>query len=444
MRIIVDTALNTGAGEYQNMGDVSMLQVAVNRLLKLWPSPCVQVLTGSPENLAKYCPGAKPLTRAGRNLWVGDSFLLGRVHNYLPDSIARRLSGLTTALERISPSFLGSMVRKRLWLRDAENIGGDLIAFLEAMENADLFIVCGAGGFADSCREWNMSTLNTLEVALRRKIRVVMFGQAMGPLSDAEVLSKARGVFPAVGLVTLRGGRGGQPLLESLGVRSDKILTTGDEAVELAFEARSQEIGCGLGVNLRIASYAGTGEEIVVKLKSMLHEFAAKHGVPLVPLPIAFHSRANDPEAIRRVLAGHDDQSDGGANLDTPMKVIQQATRCRVVVTCAYHAAVFALAQGIPVVCLTNSAYYDAKFLGLEDQFGLGCETVSLANPELLRRLPEALERAWQSAEAVRLPLRQAALRQIEAGRSAYGLVRDMTDTHRAEKSPGRRDGARE
>jgi hypothetical protein len=31
------------------------------------------------------------------------------------------------------------------------------------MESADLLVVCGAGGFADSCKEWNLTTLSTLD-----------------------------------------------------------------------------------------------------------------------------------------------------------------------------------------------------------------------------------------------------------------------------------------
>ena len=65
MRVIVATALNTGAAEYQNMGDVAMLQVAVARLLSLWPDARIEVLTDSPSNLSRYCPGARPLPRAG-------------------------------------------------------------------------------------------------------------------------------------------------------------------------------------------------------------------------------------------------------------------------------------------------------------------------------------------------------------------------------------------
>ena len=96
------------------------------------------------------------------------------------------------------------------------------------------------------------------------------------------------------------------------------------------------------------------------------------------------------------------------------------------VVTGAYHAAVFALAQGIPVVCLTNSPYYLAKFQGLEDLFGLGCTIVMLSEPDLPGKLDTALERTWNSAEAVRLPLLDSALHQIEGSRGAYQRVNSL------------------
>ena len=437
MRIVVDTALNSGSAEYQNMGDVSMLQVAVTRLKRLWPSASIEVLTESPENLRKYCPGAKPLPRTVRDLWIGDreglnSFMFTRFFKNLPDSISSRLSGGIRTLELRWPKLLSLLIRCRPLLGDG---GGDfkarLIAFLETMEDADLFVVCGAGGFTDDCRMWNWSTLNTSEAFIRRNIPVIMFGQGIGPLSDVEVLSKAKTVLPEVKLITLRGGRGGPAILESLGVDASQVLTTGDEAIELAYEARSQDLGQGLGINLRVASYAEIGSDFVDKLRPILQQFARRHNVSLIPVPIAFHQRASDHLAIQHLLAGFDDQSDGGATLDTPLKVIQQVSLCRVVVTGAYHAAVFALAQGIPVVCLAKSPDYIAKFLGLEDQFGRGCETIFLDEPEALEKLADAIDRAWQSAELVRRSLQEAALRQIQLSWEAYEQVRDLQDSHR-------------
>jgi polysaccharide pyruvyl transferase WcaK-like protein len=436
MRIILETALNTGIAEYQNMGDVSMLQVATTRLMRLWPFANIEVLTESPANLAKYCPGTKPLPRAGRDCWIGDresfySFLFTRYYKYIPEWIIYWLTRLIRMIELKSPALLRLMIRLRPILGNGGNYKHDLITFLEAMENADLLVVCGAGGFADSCRKWNITILNTLEAAIRRNIPVVMLGQGMGPLNDYEVISRAKNLLPEVDLITLRGSRGGLVLLKSLGVNISQVLTTGDEAVELAYEARSEVIGHGLGINLRVASYAGVDNDFIDKLRPVLQESAKLHNAPIIPLPIAFHQWASDHQTIRRLLEGFDDKSDGGLTLDTPLKVIKQAGRCRVVVTGAYHAAVFALAQGIPVVCLANSPYYGSKFHGLEDLFGLGCETIFLNAPAVFEEIIAAIERAWQSAEIVRLPLQQAALHQINMSWSVYEQVRGLLNSQR-------------
>jgi len=234
------------------------------------------------------------------------------------------------------------------------------------------------------------------------------------------VLSRARRVLPGVTLISLRGGRGGVPLLESIGVAPAGVLTTGDEAIELAYSARTEKAGNAVGINLRIASYADVKTDTVEKLAAVLQDFALRQKAPLLPIPIAFHEYANDHQTIRRLLAGYDDESDGGLSLDTPMMLIKQTARCRIVVTGAYHAAVFALAQGIPVVCLTNSPYYLAKFQGLEDLFGFGCTIVMLSCPDLSSRLAAAIETTWHSADVVRSPLLQSARCQTERSREAY------------------------
>ena len=76
--IVVDTGLGKGISEYGNMGDISMLQVAVDRLRGLFPKASIQVLTDSVENLARFCPAARPLDNVGRTLWFADGVLLGR------------------------------------------------------------------------------------------------------------------------------------------------------------------------------------------------------------------------------------------------------------------------------------------------------------------------------------------------------------------------------
>lgn len=425
MRIIVATACNTGAAEYQNMGDVAMLQVAVARLLDLWPDARIEVLTDSPANLARYCPRATPLSRTSCMCWVKDRVLLGHYHQFLPKLVSARLSKLKRIVGVRWPPFLELLIRVRLSARATNCSDNELTDFLEALKAAGLLVVCGSGGFADSCKEWNISVLDTMETAIRRGIPVVMFGQGIGPLSDPVSLSRARDVFSEVTLITLRGTRGGQALLDAIGPPAE-VRTTGDEAVELSYSARTNERGNAVGVNLRVASYADVRSDTTVRVASVLQEFARRNQTTLLPIPIAFHEYAQDHEAIRQLLAGFDDESDGGLPLDTPMKIIKQTARCKIVVTGAYHAAVFALAQGIPAVCLSNSPYYLAKFEGLRDLFGSGCTVLTLSDPDFSERLAFAIDKMWSSAEEVRVPLLQSAAHQIEASREAYQFVKNL------------------
>lgn len=434
MRIVLATGLDQGIHEYGNMGDISMLQVAVSRLMNLWPSANIEVLTTSATKLAKYCPGTKPLTSAGWSIWVGDDILLGRYSKLLPERTNRHLIEWKNALEIDWPRFLRLIVFSRLWLRNRVADISSVKAFVESMDNTDLLVVCGAGGFDTHCRAWNITILSTIEMAMRLKIPVAMMGQGMGPLDDPVVLSRAKRVLPKVNLITLRGSRGGLALLESLGVAPSQVQTTGDESVELAYEARSKDFGQALGINLRIADSAETDKADIERISNILQQFARRHNVAMIPVPIAFHPYGRDDLVIKQLLAGFDDQSDGGLSLDTPLKVIQQVGRCRVVVTGAYHAAVFALGQGIPVVGLVKSPYYITKFLGLEDLFGNGCETILLNEAELEKKLYSAIERAWKYAEKVRVPLRQAALGQIELSRGAYEQVKVLLASRTARR----------
>jgi colanic acid/amylovoran biosynthesis protein len=425
-RIIVDTGLGKGVEEYSNMGDISMLQVAVNRLHKLFPKACIEVLTDSAENLARFCPAARPLDNRGRAQWFANGVLLGRYTNSVPRWFVNLLVSLKKIIRSRCPNLLRAIVIRSLKLRNRPTDAEAVVAFTRALQQTDLLLICGAGGFYYGCQAWNLDILDLLEAAIQRNIPVVMLGQGFGPLSDPLVLKRAAKVLPLVHLITLRGNRGSLAILRSLGVAESKVETTGDEALELAYEARSEEPGRGLGINIRFLASAWTDDDDIKSIRPVLQDFARRHSVSLIPLPIAMQANTKDDLAVKQLLIGFDEQSDGGKALDSPLKVIKQAALCRVVVAGAYHAAVFALAQGIPVVGLAKSAYFSSKFLGLEDQFGEGCQTILLNEPALPQRLHSAIERAWQNADRLREPLRAAALRQIELSRRSYSRLKDL------------------
>jgi len=425
-RIIVETGLGKGIAEYGNMGDISMLQVAIARLQKLFPAACIEVLTDSAENLARFCPAARPLDNLGRTLWFANGVLLGRYTQLAPGWVVDLLVRCKRTVRRRCPELFRAIVIWRLKRRKRSTDAEAVMAFTRALQDADLVLICGSGGFYDGCQWWNLDILDLIEAAIQRNIPTAMLGLGFGPISDPLVLKRGAKILPLVNLITLRGNRGALAILRSLGVSESKVQTTGDEALELAYESRSEERGQGLGINVRFAGSASTDEGDIESIRPVLQDFARRHSVSLIPLPIAMHPYSRDDLTIEQILNGFADQCYGGKTIDSPLKVIKQAALCRVVVTGAYHAAVFALAQGIPVVGLAKSAYFSSKFLGLEDQFGEGCQTVLLNEPALPQRLFSAIERAWQNADKLREPLRAAALRQIKLSGKSYERLTDL------------------
>jgi colanic acid/amylovoran biosynthesis protein len=406
-----------------NMGDVAMMQVAVARLSELWPHAEIEVVIGRPDLLRRYCPSAVPLAVEARNAWLSGRSLIGGVHRRLPSRVSAMLQGLEGLLWLRCPAVteLGVRLRAAILRRTPPSPS----SFRKRLTGADLLVVSGAGGFNDAFADSALPLLDELEFALRAGIPVVAFGQGVGPIADPALLAKARTVLPRFALISLREGRTGLPLLESLGVPRDRIHVTGDDAVELAFQRRPSSLGDAIGVNLRLAGYAETGDDTVGKLHDPLLSAAQALNASLVPVPISLHASDSDVRSADRLLGGQNHGSP--LSVETPEDVIRLIGKCRVVVTGSYHGGVFALAQGIPVVGLVQSPYYEQKFTGLEVQFPAGCRAIDLRRPVTPGEIEDAILGAWESAERVRGSLLEAAARQIELSRAAYRAARALT-----------------
>jgi colanic acid/amylovoran biosynthesis protein len=247
-----------------------------------------------------------------------------------------------------------------------------------------------------------------------------MFGQGIGPVSEISLLTKAKSVLPSVNLIALREKRSSLPILKRLEVDLNKVITTGDDAVELAYQSKRSDLGAGIGINVRLASYSDIHDHELNTLRKVLHRVGSKYNAPLVSLPVSQVVGESDVQAIRQLLAGYGNTVSNWRLLNPPTKLVERIAGCRVVVTGSYHAAVFALSQGIPVVGLAKSDYYKSKFLGLEDQFGTGCQVVLLDDEHLPAHLEASIDAAWRMAEDVRPHLLLAAEKQIDLGHAAY------------------------
>jgi len=409
-----------------NMGDVAMLQVAVGRLRSLWPAEKLRVFTSDPAALGRYCPGVEPIVLPDQPDWCTDHYFAGRLHTYLTVTLSERLVGLNVTIACRLPTLRERLLRLRTALRRRDR--QSFHDFLEAVEGSRLVLVSGAGGVGDPFSAYSNLVLLALQCAVRRGIPTAMVSHGFAPLTSPNLRAKAAAILPKVDFIALREERASRPLLTSLGVPLERVATTGDDAIELAYGARREELGTAIGINFRVARAAGTTDADIHGVAKGVQQFASRVDAALIPLPIA-RQRNLDADAIRLLLSEFANADNGGPDPDTPLKVIEQVARCRIVVTGAYHAAVFALAQGIPAVCLARSQYSMDRFLGLADQFPYGgCYVVSLDDVDVSRRVAETMASAWEETERVRNPLRSAAARQIGLGHEAYDGIQTVLE----------------
>jgi colanic acid/amylovoran biosynthesis protein len=415
MRILVDSC----SYNCQNVGDLAMLTVAVSRLRELWPDASIDVITNAPALVARHCGDVNPVPVRGRRLLL-EEHLLGPMRTFVPRSVQHRLDRAEDRLRARAPRLFAASLRLKQVLRGRP--AADAFAFLRAVDAADLVVVNGAGILTDAFKANALGILATLDLALSQGKPTALFGQGLGPIADPELRRRATEVLPRVRLICVRESRTSLPLLSSLGVDLSNVVVTGDDAIEMAFPsgARSRAPSSGapaIGINVRVAPYADVEQEMLSALGRAFEEATQVYHARMVPVPIAHHGGRMDVETLRQLLAGADD---GGAALDTPRQVIDRIGECRVMITGSYHGAVFALAQGIPVVALARSQYYVDKMAGVAHQFGVGCEIVRLDEDDLPARLRAAIDRAWADADRLRAPLLGAAADQIQRGRDAY------------------------
>ncbi|RKZ83518.1 MAG: hypothetical protein DRR19_19015 [Candidatus Parabeggiatoa sp. nov. 1] len=399
MRILIQ------GDEYNlNVGDISMLQMSMARLRELWPDVSLEMLTGHPDHLAAHVQDVKFVGVSIQQFrWFGLRKLL---HKWVPTKARKRVVVLEDRFKTYIPS---------------EVKFSNLIS--SAVNRADAIIFCGAGAITDQSLGVAMKRLEVLEKAIHAGKPTAIFGQGIGPVEQPQLAKRIREVLSKVDLIALREKYNGLPLLTHCGIDSAKIMATGDDAIEMAYSVRANTLGNHIGVNLRVSSGSELStdqSQVMTNISTALSNVARRHNISLIPIPIDHSDHVTISELLQT--------PNNSQHLNTPLQVIGEIKRCRVVVTGAYHAAVFALSMGISAICLAKSSYYVYKHSGLADQFGNGCEVLFLDDIRLREKLETALENVLENAQENRQKLLQRAQLQIQASREAYRKFYDLVE----------------
>ncbi|KAA0116905.1 polysaccharide pyruvyl transferase family protein [Mycolicibacterium sp. P9-22] len=399
MRILVD---HSGYA-LLNIGDVSMLQACIRRLLTRWPDADIEVITESPDRLAHYCPGTIPVTAT----------LAGR----------RQLSKVPVRAQRAG---------EQLWKMASPLLSGSGLRhgpdtqprLLPAIRRADVVVASG-GGFVNDVFWWHgAGVLSVLAMAQRLGKPTAMFGQGFGPLTNPVLKQLLRRVAPHLEVIGLREGVASAPIVADNAVDASRVRVTGDDALLIATAAARLPTGDAIGVNVRIAAYSEVTEDAGRKVVDVVETASRARGVCTVALPVEYNRAASD-------LRITGDGGNPGGQYRTVETLIRRAAGCRAVVTGSYHAAVFGLAAGVPTVCVTNSAYYDGKFQGLAALFPGGCHIVK-HGPNLTGDIAHALDCAWDTTESTRDALHTHALAQVASAEALYQQFGAAVDDSRS------------
>jgi polysaccharide pyruvyl transferase WcaK-like protein len=414
--------IESGTYAIDNVGDIAMLQRTVWRLREAYPDATLSVVTEQPERLTRVLPGVCPV--AASPWFRMPVFPVPRRWEYTA------LTGRIRWREKLLAGWLPRVARagKRYnpWARESERDAAD--RFYQAVNAADAVVAAGGGYINDHFYEHAWKVFATLSLAQGLGKPTAMFSIGLGPVSRPELVYHGGAVLRRVCVLALRESQRGPDEARKLGVPAAKVMVTGDDAVAVAAAQPvppAQERDA-IGVNLRMSVEAAVPDAAAPCMRDAVCDVAERVGARLVPLVVrTAQSPENDVDAVQRLFGPEIVNQHQPGSIYSPQQALARMAACRVVVTGAYHNAVFALAMGIPVVGLYRSAYYQSKLEGVAAAFGIGMQALALEDPELRENLIKALTRLWDDAPALSGPLKQAAAEQIAMSDDAYARFFD-------------------
>ena len=406
-----------------------MLQVTVRRFRQFWPNAEILVFNDTAELLDLYCPTAKPVRSVGREAFYNTAAVLTRLGRRFGSPF---LSELDVKWRHRWPGLVTKLVGNRA----GNEVAAEVRSFLDLVKSCDLIVASGAGQITTAFGAHSTLILNTMQMAMDYGIPTAILGQGIGPIDDPCLRARAAEVLPRVNLICLRETITGPKLLDSLGVPRSHVVVTGDDAIDTVYNHRQSSMGNCIGVNLRVSWYSDITSGVIVGLKRPLQSAAREVGAPLVEVPISRHPEEDDSGICRVLFEGYDHVATPAHDLTLVEGMIEEIGRCRVMITTSYHGGVFALAQGIPVVAWLKSKYFAAKLYGLANQFGVGCEVVTLDEADWESRLKSAILSAWEASAELRPKLQESAASQLSSSVAAYERLRSSFPSQPVAEDP--------
>lgn len=392
-----------GSYPFDNVGDVAMCLVAVERVRRAVPVADLRV----------YAERQDLLDANG----LGDATAVDERPWFVWTAALERWQGRM----RVGP--LGALpdAHPRRFLRAARLAGlvsdpGAAASFLDEVERADLIVLSGQGSLRDGSDRRSRRYATLLLVARSFGVPVVAVGQGIGPLEDRPLAERVGAALQTLHGLSVRDAGPSAVTIAALGLADGRWQVTGDDAIAAVLGREPASDRASIGVSLRDNRAASVPPDLPATVGRAIA--ASRPGAPVELISMMEKAR---PGSISdaRFLAAVDPGP--GARVNgyeaTAAAALDALASCRLVISGTYHAAVFAQSLGIPVIGLASSPYYVQKLEGVLAQFG--GEGGMLLDPTASTfpaELSEAIDRWWDRPDQLADRLRARAAEQAAAG----------------------------
>jgi polysaccharide pyruvyl transferase WcaK-like protein len=353
--------LVVSSGGVRNYGDDAILISSLQRLRRVRPNCLATVISDGPD-----CP---PLGRLG--VWGGTcrEFCAG----LNPDDVRRALRNADVVAEDLAESLaIGSATRV------------DLNSF-------DVVLISGGGYLNYYWPDLTAWRVAIAAAASAVEVPYVLSGQGVGPVSP-QITPMISFLIGAASAVATRDQISLQ-LLKQIVPNGPPIEMVGDDALGLGCDepalARRRLAKLGvpidrplLGFQARASSYVGFTRDELRETAQHVDNFAADNGFEVVAVPINMQSEGPEVELVTDLAKGKGRRAawhvvDHASDIAATAGVIKV---CSALITHTYHAAIFALENGIPTLLVARTKYYRQKGEALRTSFGIPVPIIARSN----------------------------------------------------------------
>lgn len=400
-----------------------MFFVAVNRIKSLLKDEKIEFLSVETNEVVKNWADQLglnyQLVEEESKAWLTQRPLLSLLN--------RKCPGFIDNAYIYVPFFMNAMVKLKANMLYG-GIKDKISKFIDMVKKSDLILFSG-GGYINDIFGTGEKALNLVLLAKGLGKPVAMMGQGIGPIQSDHFFNKARRALPKVDLIALREKKYSLPLLYSLGVQPENVVVTGDDAIEIIAQEKELpqiETNSGIGINVRVSFYSDICENVLRKISHVLDCIRKKYfEFELYPIPIQFRGSNNDLHNILQIfnciVISFDREKVDCFNIFD--NLINNIRKCRIVITGSYHAAVFALSMGIPVISIYGTEYYRQKFVGLADMFEAGCVTIDVNREDFEKKMIDVVSELYLNASQFREILLKKRDEQVRLGKEAYNKL---------------------